>query len=157
MLQGRPPRKPCETQDSLLLRHLLSIILHFLFIFPLHPRGPLADRSALDVDFGRSVERDRPPPTLHLLPSTPERDSLCAFTYYLAQLITGRITCVGGQCVSAPGLCQWFRMERRKKKKKTPKPQRDKNLLCLTQFKKKRNWPNHRKSGLLGLDQKKSS
>lgn len=65
-----------------------------------------------------------------------ERDSLSAFTYYLAQLITGRITCVGGQCVSGLGLCQRLRMEGRKKEK--PKPQRDKNLLCLTQFEKKK-------------------
>lgn len=78
------------------------------------------------------------PPTpqiLHLLPSTRERDSLFAFTYYLAQLITGHITCVGGQYVSAPGLCQWLGMGGRKKKPQ--KPQRDRNLLCLTQFKKR--------------------
>lgn len=48
-----------ETQDSLFLRHPLSIILHFLFIFPLQPNGLLADWSALDVDFGQMVERDR--------------------------------------------------------------------------------------------------
>lgn len=134
------PKNPCETQDSLFLRHLLSIILHFLFIFPLQPNGLLADWSALDVDFGQLVERDR-----------RRKDSLCAFTYYLAQLITGRITCVGGQCVSALGLCQQFRIVGRKKEKLNP---RGIKICFASHCWKKKDWPNRRKSGRLGLDQK---
>lgn len=53
------PVKPVKPKIPSFLRHLLSITLHFLFIFPLQPNSLLADRSALDVDFGQLVERDR--------------------------------------------------------------------------------------------------
>lgn len=141
VLQGRPPRNPVKPKipSFCVISSPSSSISSSFFHRSPAARWRTGRLWMLTLD-GRlkgiappPPPSDTPPPPLH----TGERQPLCAFTYYLAQLITGRITCVGGQCVSAPGLCQRFRMERRKKKKKTQNPRGIKICFASHSLKKK--------------------
>lgn len=151
---ARPPApKPCETQDSLVLRHLLSIILHFLFIFPPQPRGT-GRLWMLTLD-GR-LKGIAPPPR-HSTSSPPHRRetaSVCFHVLFSSIDHRTHYVCRGPVCQRSGLMPAVQNGEKEKKKKKNP---RGIKICFASHSLKKRNWPNHRKSGLLGLDQKKSS
>lgn len=144
VLQGRPPRNPVKPKIPsfcVISSPSSSISSSFFHCSPaarwrtsrlwmLTLDGRLKGIAPPPSTPLRTPRSDTPPPPLH----TGERQPLCFHVLFSSIDHRTHYVCRGPVCQRS-GLMPV--VQNGEKGKKNPKPQRDKNLLCLTQFKKK--------------------